>query len=77
MGGTSCARGRVRRRRKNSPRKPCDRLAQSQFVCSGSAGAAAWIFTIARNLRIDALRREWRNGCELGIDKEVANERHV
>src|SRR5271157_3568533 len=24
----------------------------------GSTGAAAWIFTISRNLRIDALRRE-------------------
>ena len=27
-----------------------------------SAGAAAWIFTIARNLRIDAHRRERRGG---------------
>jgi RNA polymerase sigma-70 factor, ECF subfamily len=28
----------------------------------GSAGAAAWIFTIARNLRVDAHRRERRGG---------------
>ena len=27
-----------------------------------STGAAAWIFTIARNLRIDAHRREQRGG---------------
>lgn len=28
-----------------------------------TTGAAAWIFTIARNLRIDALRRELRDGA--------------
>src|SRR5947209_10346916 len=29
----------------------------------GSASAATWIFTIARNLRIDALRRDKRGGA--------------
>ena len=28
-----------------------------------SAGASSWIFTIARNLRIDALRREMRGSA--------------
>ena len=40
-----------------------------------SAGAAAWIFTIARNLRIDAHRREQRGGqimaCDVDIEFQV------
>ncbi len=37
-----------------------------------STGAAAWIFTIARNLRIDSLRRHARAG-RFGEDAELAN----
>lgn len=36
-----------------------------------SAGAAAWIFTIARNLRIDAHRRERRGGTLETSDAEI------
>ena len=36
-----------------------------------SAGAAAWIFTIARNLRIDAHRRERRGGMIETSDVEI------
>jgi len=35
------------------------------------AGATAWIFTIARNLRIDAFRRDKRNDSNVGTDAEV------
>jgi len=37
----------------------------------GNAGAAAWIFTIARNLRIDAHRRERRGGAMEASDVEI------
>lgn len=36
-----------------------------------TAGAAAWIFTIARNLRIDAHRREHRGGVFQTSDVEI------
>jgi RNA polymerase sigma-70 factor (ECF subfamily) len=36
-----------------------------------SSGAAAWIFTIARNLRIDAYRRERRGGVIEASDVEI------
>ena len=42
-----------------------------------SAGAAAWIFTIARNLRIDAHRRDSRGGVieTFGCRDRVPNRR--
>jgi RNA polymerase sigma-70 factor (ECF subfamily) len=36
-----------------------------------TAGAAAWIFTIARNLRIDAFRRQRREGTVDAFDVEI------
>lgn len=36
---------------------------KAALFVSGSRGAAAWIFTIARNLRIDAFRREQRGSA--------------
>jgi RNA polymerase sigma-70 factor (ECF subfamily) len=47
------------------------------FVPGSAGAAAAWIFTIARNLRIDALRRERHNGCEFDIDRDIAIEPRV
>jgi len=50
---------------------------KADMFVPGSTGAAAWIFTIARNLRIDALRRERHNGCEFDIDRDMAIESRV
>jgi RNA polymerase sigma-70 factor (ECF subfamily) len=36
---------------------------KADLFVSGSHGAAAWIFTIARNLRIDVVRREQRGSA--------------
>ena len=36
---------------------------KAQLFDSTASGAATWIFTIARNLRIDAIRRERRGGA--------------
>ena len=36
---------------------------KADLFVAGSQGAATWIFTIARNLRIDALRREQRGNA--------------
>ena len=43
----------------------------------GSTGAAAWIFTISRNLWIVALRRERRNGYAIDLDNDIGLEAHL
>jgi RNA polymerase sigma-70 factor, ECF subfamily len=48
---------------------------KAQLFDPNSTGAMAWIFTIARNLRIDALRRERRSGYGNAI--EIDPEFHV
>ena len=47
---------------------------KADLFIPSSTGAAAWIFTIARNLRIDALRRERHNGSEFDLGKETRFE---
>lgn len=44
-----------------------------RFDASRATGAA-WIFTIARNLRIDRLRREWRDAPGDGEIPEIADQ---
>lgn len=60
-------------RRSGANEQRADELAQEALMLvwskaklfdPDSAGAAAWIFTIARNLRIDALRRDKRTRTE-------------
>lgn len=60
-------------RRSGASEQRADELAQEALLLvwskaklfdPDSAGAAAWIFTIARNLRIDALRRDKRTRTE-------------
>jgi RNA polymerase sigma-70 factor (ECF subfamily) len=71
-------------RRSGASEQSADELAQEALLAvwskaklfdPRSAGAVAWIFTIARNLRIDALRRERRAGTKYTV--EIDPEFHV
>jgi RNA polymerase sigma-70 factor (ECF subfamily) len=71
-------------RRSGASEQSADELAQETLLAvwskarlfdPRSAGATAWIFTIARNLRIDALRREKRTGAVYTV--EIDSEFHV
>lgn len=71
-------------RRSGASEQGADELAQEALLAvwskarlfdPGSVGASAWIFTIARNLRIDGLRREKRAGRDHTV--EIDPEFHV
>ena len=71
-------------RRSGASEQSADELAQEALLAvwskaklfnPESVGATAWIFTIARNLRIDALRREKRTGMDYTV--EIDPEFHV
>lgn len=47
---------------------------KAELFNPSSSGAAAWIFTIARNLRIDSHRRDQRGGIRGGDDVEIEFE---
>jgi len=47
---------------------------KAELFNPSSTGAAAWIFTIARNLRIDVHRRDQRGGVGEGSDVELEFE---
>jgi RNA polymerase sigma-70 factor (ECF subfamily) len=71
-------------KRSGASEQSADELAQEALLAvwskarlfdPNSLGAAAWIFTIARNLRIDSLRREKRAGRDYTV--EIDPEFHI